>query len=439
MDHIRDLTTGSLARHLYRLALPIMGTSFVQMAYSFTDMAWLGRLGSQEIAAVGTVSVFLWIAHSCTYLTKTGSEVLISQSIGRQAYEDARSYASHCTTLSLILGSLVMAIYALLATPLIGLYSLTGAVSDLAHEYLYITLGGLPAVFLSYTLFGIYNALGDSRTPFVILSLGMVSNMILDPLLIHTLGLGVAGAGWATVVSQYAVLALFVYRLRQDRLLGSFSLLSTLRRSYLWHIIRIGLPAATLNVLFAFVAIYMGRLASTVGGHIGVATLTTGGQLEALTWSTAQGATTALSTIVGQNYAAGHHRRVWHAYRLTLAFTLAVGLLGTLYFVFGGEGLFALIVPDPSTYAVGARYLRISGYTQMFMMIELTTQGLLYGLGRSYMPAIVSIVGNYLRIPLALYLVGCGWGLDAIWWAVSISAGLKGVMALGCLLFVRRL
>lgn len=64
------------------------------------------------------------------------------------------------------------------------------------------------------------------------------------------------------------------------------------------------------------------------------------------------------------------------------------------------------------------------------MMLEITTQGLLYGLGRSYVPALVSVIGNYLRIPLALYLVVQGWGLEGVWWAISLSAGLKGGVAL---------
>lgn len=437
MLNVKDLTEGSIPRHLYRLALPIMGTSFVQMAYSFTDMAWLGRLGSQEVAAVGIISVFLWIAQASTYLTKTGSEVTIGQSIGRKEYESARSYASHNTTISIALGCIWAIAYALLATPLIGLYHPEAIVATHSHAYMYVALLGLPAVFLTNTLFGIYNATGNSHIPFWILSLGLICNMLLDPLLIHVLGWGVAGAAWATVISQWIVLLCFVYRLRAyDKLLNSFPFLTCLERSLSWQIVKIGLPAASLNILFAFVTIYMGRLASLAGGHVGIAVLTTGGQLEALTWNTAQGATTALSTVVAQNYAAGRMSRVWSALRTALTFTLSVGLLGTLYFVFGGESLFRLIVPDPATASEGGVYLRISGYSQILMMIEITIQGMLYGMGRSYLPACLSIAGNVLRIPMALSLISLGLGLSGVWWAISISAGIKGALALAIALWI---
>lgn len=414
-----------------------MGTSFVHMAYSFTDMAWLGRLGSQEVAAVGIVSVFLWIAHSMSHLTKTGSEVNIAQAIGRQDYETARLYASHNSSIGIYIGLLWALLYGLLATPLINLYAPEAEVSAYAHEYLYVVLLCLPGIFFNNTLFGIYNATGNSLVPFWVLSGGMVLNLLLDPLFIFGFGWGVSGAAWATVVSEYIILLLFLWRLRYyDRLLDNFPLLCRLQRSLSWNIIRIGLPAAGLNVLFAIVTIAMGRLASRVGGHIGIAVLTTGGQLEAITWSTSQGVTTALSTIVAQNYAANKWERVWEAFRKALSFTLLVGLFGMCFFILAGEWLFHLIVPEQETALEGANYLRISAYSQMLMMMEVTTQGLLYGLGRSYLPAGISILGNGLRIPLALGLIALGWGLSAVWWAISLSAMLKGLLALGVVLYI---
>lgn len=439
MLRVKNLTEGSISRHLYHLALPIMGTSFVQMAYSFTDMAWLGRLGSESVAAVGIISVFLWIAQSLTYLTKTGSEVTIGQAIGRGAPEEAQTFASHNTTLSIVTSLIWSLIYYIFATPLISLYQPSDVVSEFAHSYMYIAILGIPATFLTSTLFGIYNATGNSRIPFAILSIGLVCNMILDPLLINYYNFGVSGAAWATVISQWLVYIIFYIRLRRfDKLLSNFSLVSRLKLSYVWEITRIGLPASALNMLFAFITIYMGRLASNVGGHIGIAVLTTGGQLEALTWNTAQGATTALSTIVAQNYAAKRYDRVWQAYKTTLAFTLSIGLAGMLYFILGGEDLFRLIVPDNDTAIAGGIYMAISGYSQILMMLEITTQGLLYGMGRSYLPAGISILGNILRIPIALWLISLGVGLSSIWWAVSISAGIKGLFALIVIYLVYR-
>lgn len=426
-DKIKDLTRGNLSRHLYQLALPIMGTSFVQIAYSFTDMIWLGRLSSQALAAVGAAAVFAWIVASVSMINKTGAEVTISQRVGAGRLDEAKIFASHNVLMSLLISLVMIAIYALGAGFFIDLYSLEPEVRSDALSYLYILLIGFPEIFLTAALTGIYNAIGDSKTPFRISFVGLGMNMLLDPLFIHVFHWGVPGAAIATVASQGIVFLFFLYQVRRDKLFGGFPFFTRLQGKYVRHILHIGVPPASLQVLFAFVSIYMGGKVSSLGGHIGVATMTSGAQIESLTWNTASGVTTALTTIVGQNFAAGRLRRVHEAFRRALTFTLSVGLVGTLLFVFFGESIFQLIVPEEAAYKAGAVYLGIVGLSQMFMMLEITTEGLFYGLGRTYLPAGVSIVGTYLRIPMVLLFASWGWGIEAVWWAISISSMLKGL------------
>ena len=93
MQGTKNLTEGVISRQLFNLAMPIMGTSFIQMAYSITDMAWVGRLGSEAVAAIGAVGILTWMTNSISYLNKVGSEVSVGQSIGAQNVEDARGFA----------------------------------------------------------------------------------------------------------------------------------------------------------------------------------------------------------------------------------------------------------------------------------------------------------------------------------------------------------
>ena len=437
-DKIQDLTRGDLSGHLYRLALPIMGTSFVQIAYNFTDMLWLGRLSSQALAAVGAASVFVWIAVSFALINKLGSEVTISQGIGAGQRDEAKTYASQNVCMSLLLSLTVVGIYTLFAGTFIDLYALAPAVRAEGLHYLHLSLLGFPGVYLAASFTGIYNAIGDSRTPFRISVLGLGMNMLLDPLFIFTFGLGVSGAAWATVTSQLLVLLVFLWQVKRDRLFGGFSFFVRLKWAYVQRILKIGIPPASLQVLFAFVSIYMGRQVSSLGGHIGVATMTTGAQIESLTWNTASGVTEALTTIVGQNFAAGKLRRVYSAFKRGLTFTLGIGIVGMLLFVFIGEEIFSFIVPEEAAYRAGGVYLRIVGLSQAFMMLEITAEGLFYGLGRTYLPAAVSIVGTYLRIPMVLLFATWGWGIESVWWAISISSMLKGLAMLYFFLRWRR-
>ena len=102
MKGTKNLTQGPILKQLFTLAMPIMATSFIQMAYSLTDMAWVGRIGSEAIAAVGSVGILTWMSTSISLLNKVGSEVSVGQSIGAQNEQAARAFASHNLTLSLL-------------------------------------------------------------------------------------------------------------------------------------------------------------------------------------------------------------------------------------------------------------------------------------------------------------------------------------------------
>ena len=326
------------------------------------------------------------------------------------------------------------------ASPIIRIYELEEHITANAIEYLRIISTALPFIFLSAAFTGIYNAAGRSKIPFYISGTGLIMNIILDPLFIFGFGLGTNGAAYATWLSQATVFAIFIYQLRfrKDALLGGFPFFSRLKKKYTRRILKLGLPVATLNTRFAFVNMFLCRTASEQGGHIGLMTFTTGGQIEAITWNTSQGFSTALSAFIAQNFAAGRIERVLKAWHTTLWMTGIFGTFCTLLFVFYGNEVFSIFVPEQAAYEAGGVFLRIDGYSQLFMMLEITMQGVFYGIGRTVPPAIVSIVCNYMRIPLAILFVRMGMGVEGIWWAVCVTTIAKGLILLGWFTMIRK-
>jgi putative MATE family efflux protein len=439
MQGVKSLTTGAIGRQLFNLAMPIMATSFIQMAYSLTDMAWVGRLGSEAVAAVGAVGLFTWMASSISLLNKVGAEVSVGQAIGARSEQDARRYASHNITIALIVSVLLGSLLFVPAHAVLSIFDLEPHITERAVVYLRIVSTVLPLVFLSAAFTGIYNAAGRSKVPFYISSTGLLMNMVLDPLFIFGFGWGTTGAAIATWLSQATVFGIFVYQLRKrDNLLGGFPFFTRLLRPYSHRIFKLGLPAAVLNTLFSFVNMFLSRTASEQGGHIGLMAFSAGGQMEGVTWTTSQGFSTALSTFVAQNYAAGENKRVIRAWHILLRMTLTFGTLCSLLFIFFGTDIFALFVPEPEAYRMGGDYLRIDGYSQVFMMMEICMQGVFYGVGRPLPPAIISITCNYMRIPVALLLVHWGMGVDAIWWAVCGTTIAKGIISTGWFLLIKK-
>ncbi len=430
MQSVKNLTEGSIRKQLFNLAIPIMGTSFVQMAYSLTDMAWVGRIGSEAVAAIGAVGILTWMLQSFSLLNKVGAEVTVGQSIGSGNQQEAKAYAAHNLTLALIFSLMWGVIFFSLAIPIVSLYKLSPEISAKAVEYLRIVSTAFPFVFLASAFTGVHNAAGLSKIPFYISGAGLVLNMLLDPLFILLFGWGTAGAAYATWLSQCMVILLFVYQLKvRNKLWDDFHFFVPLKWKYTLKVVRIGIPVALLNSFFAVINMLMGRTASTYGGHYGLVALTTGGQIEAIAWNTSQGFSTALSAFTAQNYAARKRDRVEAAYRTTLMMTSIFGIFCTFLYVFYGNEIFSIVVPEREAYMAGGLFLRIDGYSMMFLMLEITMQGLFYGIGRTVLPAVTSIVFNTLRLPLAMLLGAIGLGIEGVWWAICISSILKGIVS----------
>ncbi len=430
MQSVKNLTEGSIRKQLFNLAIPIMGTSFVQMAYSLTDMAWVGRIGSEAVAAIGAVGILTWMLQSFSLLNKVGAEVTVGQSIGSGNQQEAKAYAAHNLTLALIFSLMWGVIFFSLATPIVSLYKLSPEISAKAVEYLRIVSTAFPFVFLASAFTGVHNAAGLSKIPFYISGAGLALNMLLDPLFILLFGWGTAGAAYATWLSQCMVILLFVYQLKaRNKLWDDFHFFVPLKWKYTLKVVRIGIPVALLNSFFAVINMLMGRTASTYGGHYGLVALTTGGQIEAIAWNTSQGFSTALSAFTAQNYAARKRNRVEAAYRTTLMMTSIFGVFCTFLYVFYGNEIFSIVVPEREAYMAGGLFLRIDGYSIMFLMLEITMQGLFYGIGRTVPPAVTSIVFNTLRLPLAMLLGAIGLGIEGVWWAICISSILKGIVS----------
>jgi putative MATE family efflux protein len=439
---VRNLTQGDIFRQLISLALPLMAISFIQMTYNLVDILWIGKLGSRSVAAVGSIGMLMWMMNSVALISKVSAEISIGQSIGAQRPDLASFYASHTTTIALGLGLIFGTFFCLFPFFYVSFYNLEYDITIEAARYLRLIALGLPAMFLILNFSGIYIGSGRSDIPFFFNAIGLLCNIALDPLLIFGMGpfpvMGTKGAALATILSQGVVLLLFILHLKRKKgLLGRFRFLIRPRKKYTLNILKLGLPVAAMNVYFAFINMNLARTASLYGGHLGITSQTTGGQIEGITWNTSNGFSTALGSFVAQNFAAGKILRASRAFRYTL---IMMGLLGGIVsaaFIFRGEWIFSMFVPEREAYIAGGEYLLILGFSQLFMMLEITTQGMFNGLGKTTPPAIVSIFFNTLRIPLALFL-GARIGVTGVWWAITITSFFKGTILFFWHLFLKK-
>ncbi len=433
ISQIKDFTQGKITSQLLHLAMPLMAMGFIQMGYSLIDLIWVGRLGSKSSAAVGTIGMLMWMMNSVALISKVSAEITIGQSIGAKRLDKASVYASHTTTIALLIGVFFAIIFFTFPDLIISFFKLAPEISSEAKEYLLIVSLGLPVMYLTLNFSGIYVGAGKSKIPFYFNASGLILNIILDPLLIFGFGpiprMETRGAALATLISMLLVLLLFINHMIREKGPFRFPFLIRLRRNYTINIIKLGLPVAAMNVFYSFINMSLARIASIHGGHLGVASQTTGGQIEGVTWNTSQGFATALGSFVAQNYAAQRMYRAEKAFISTLKIMGVIGFIVTVAFLFLGEEIFSIFIPEEAAYKAGGEYLAIMGVSQLFMMLELTTQGMFNGIGKTTPPAIISIVFNFIRIPLALILASI-MGVSGVWWAISISTIFKGTILL---------
>jgi len=427
-----SLTQGSIFKTLFRLALPIMGTSFVQMAYNMTDMIWVGRLGSRAVAAVGTAGFFFWLAMAFILIPKIGAEVGVAQSVGRQDMKEAKVYIKHSIQMIVFLALLYGAILIIFRKPLIGFFNL--GEKDIINDaiiYLVIISFGMVFFCINPVFSGIFNGYGESRTPFIINSIGLIVNMILDPLLIFGIGpfprMEVAGAALATVLGQVAVTLIFIIAaIRKTELFSGLFLFTTPDTDHVKKITKLGLPVALQSGLFTGFAMITARIIAR-WGPIPIAVEKVGSQIESISWMTSGGFQTAMSAFVGQNFGAKKWSRVFKGYFIGMAIISVIGLIATGLLIFAGRPIFSIFVAEEEAIRYGVTYLKILGFSQLFMCIEAVTAGAFNGLGRTIPPSVVGISLNALRIPIALILSATALGLNGVWWAISISSILKGI------------
>ena len=439
-----NLTKGPILKTLTKLAVPIMASAFLGTLYNITDMAWIGLLGSKAVAGVGVGGMFTWLSQGLAAMARMGGQVQVAQCIGRGDRERAHGFAQAAVQLSAFMGIAYAVLSLLFTRQMVGFFQLADAEAHAAAmSYTRIACGLIVFSFLTLTLTGIYTAQGDSKTPFLANLVGLVTNMILDPVLILGPGifprLGVAGAAIATVTAQAIVMSIMILGImvqKKENVLKGIKLFAKLPREYVGGICKIGIPTAIQGMAYCAISMVLTRMVSGYGAEA-IATQRVGGQIESISWNTADGFGAALNAFIAQNYGAGKNDRVRKGYKASLWTVGIWGVLISVIFICFPEPIAQIFFHEPKAIATAMGYLVIIGFSEAFMCVELTTVGALSGLGRTRLCSIISIAFTSARIPLAILLGGI-MGLNGIWWVLSSTSIVKGIIFTSTFLWITR-
>ena len=346
-----NLTEGGIVEKLVKIAIPIMATSFIQIAYNLIDMMWVGKNGSNSVAAVGTAGFYPWLAMAFVMFSKIGGEVKVAQSMGEKNIKEVKSYIKSSIELNVFLSLTYSLILILFNKQLIDIFNLGNAeVISMSRQYLVILGLGMIFYFINPVFTSIFIGLGNSSIPFRINTIGLIANIILDPLLIFGFGpipaLGTNGAGIATISAQIIVSFVFIGYIIKNRIeYFKVRYFRKIELKYFKILYKLGFPVAIQNALFTLISMAMGVIVASFG-PVAVAVQKVGSQIESISWMSADGFASALSTFTGQNYGAYKFDRIDKGSKIGLIGAIIWGSITTVVLVFFGDVIFRAFINE---------------------------------------------------------------------------------------------
>ncbi len=389
-----DMTTGPILGKLLRFILPLMLSGMLQLLYNAADIVVVGRFsGSTSLAAVGSTGSLLNLLINLFVGLSVGASVVTAQYYGARDDENVSETVHTSMLLSLIGGILVGMIGLAASRPLLRLMGTPDDVIDLAALYLRIIFIGMPAQMIYNFGSSILRAVGDTRRPLYFLSFAGIVNIVLNLVFVIVFKMGVAGVAWATIISQTISAVLVVQCLMRSD--GSFKLhLRRLRikKETLIKLLRIGLPAGLQGIVFSLSNMLIQSSVNSFGSVV-MAGNAASGNLEGFIYNAQNSVYQGALTFTGQSVGAKKYERIGRICLTCILTVTVIGVcLGTAAYTFGNT-LLGIYDPDPSVIAYGMTRLRIFGYTYFLCGVMEIFVGSLRGMGCSFLPMVVSLLG----------------------------------------------
>jgi putative MATE family efflux protein len=431
---VRDLTSGSISRNLWYLAIPMMATNMLQTVFNVVDMIFVGRLGPSAIAAVSVCGAIMMLPFALLIGIATATVATVSRFFGAQDYDGAGMAAIQSLLMGAVGGIAILILGVLFAPELLRLFGVQSDVHTLGTVYLRIIFFAAASFSIQFLSAAVLQAVGDARTSLWIMASSVLLNIALDPLLIFGIGpfprWEVAGAAWATSIARTVGMAVALVILFRKKTHLQLHLRNVhFDGSLIRRMLKIGIPGS-LQMGSRSIAgmIMMGIVAQY--GTFALATYGIGIRLDMFVMMPGFGLAAATATLVGQNLGAGEKQRAeksgWIAAGNYVAFMLSAGVL---FYIFA-ETVFSIFNNQAEVLQLGKVYLRIVVFAYPFIAIGIILNRALSGAGETTKTMIVTVISLFaVGIPLACILPQLfNLATKGLWLSIVISNINNGVI-----------
>lgn len=426
------LLNGSMVKAILILTIPVVINSFLQTMYNLTDTYWLGKLGTEELAAINLVTPMQNIVLNFGSGITVAGSVLISQYLGAKKDSDARSMANQIFACALIF-SLVCASVCALATPAIVTWlGAEGETWSCGKTYLQLVILDMPFLYTVNMYSAINQAQGDTLRPMFLNLGGIILNMILDPLLMVVFHMGVAGAALATVGAK-AVPAVIAFILLHNKEKDVYLELKKLKfeKEKLKSILVVGLPTAIGGSTMQFGFLLMSRNVLKYGTQA-MAAYGIGNKINGLITLPSNGIGSAVATIVGQNVGAEQYERAEHGYHLSMIISVVFLFVGGMILsrMPISTAVVKIFSDDTQVIEMAADFLSIMAFWCFANGVYNSSMGLFQGSGHTEVTMIIDAARLWVFRFATLFVCEAWLHMEvrSVWYSVVVSNGLSAIL-----------
>ena len=424
-----DMTTGNPVKLILLFSIPLLIGNIFQQFYSMVDTIIVGRfVGVEALAAVGTTSSMVFLVNGFVMGLTSGFAVLISQKYGAKDEAGVKKAVASSITLSIIATIIVTFISVISAKPLLALMNTPSNIMKDASTYIIILYAGNVAIIFYNMMAAILRALGDSKTPLYFLIVSSVLNIILDLVLIINFKMGVAGAAYATVISQgVSALLCLIYTYKKYKILRLKKEDFKVKKKYYRKHLKIGIPMA-LQFSITAIGIMTVQSAINIFGSTVIASYAAASKVLQLVMQPATTLGVTMATYCGQNIGAKRYDRIKLGVKKCVQISIITSLISAMVLIFLGKYFVMMFVsnPDAEILSYAQQVLNISAIFFIPLGLIFVYRNALQGIGDSFIPMMAGVYELVARavvaftLPKVLEFMGICLADPVAWFAAVI-------------------
>lgn len=389
-EQILTLPIGPL---LIKMAIPTVIGMMVSTIYNLTDTFWIGRLGDKSMtAAIGIVLAFVSFIQALGFWFGYGSGNTMSRLLGKEKEEEAKEVASLGTNMALVIGLVIMSVLLVFIKPFVGLIG--GGVSDslmrYTTQYLSIMLVCIPFILVSTTIYNQLRLCGNVKDAMLGLLLGMGINMILDPFFILSLGMGIKGAGYATLIG-YICSTIYLFYLSYHHGNIPIKLFRVkYSKAYFFHILAGGMPNFARQSITGLATVLLNLVAAKYGETM-IAALTVSTKVSTLGYMMMIGFAQGFQPICAMNYGAEEYTRVKLGLKITSIITTTIMLVATILLFIFAQPLCKVLSENEDVITVAIKLVHFQCLSLPILGVYALSSMFMQNIGRYFSALVISI------------------------------------------------